>query len=95
MLFESTVEPRTLKLLKDLQSLTALEDFALVGGTSLALQIGHRISIDLDLFTPKKFHINSIPTIINHLDKVEIVNQTKSILKLFILSFIRFGEGTR
>lgn len=28
-----------------------LNDFTLVGGTALALQIGHRISVDIDLFT--------------------------------------------
>lgn len=35
--------------------LPALEGFLLVGGTSLSLQIGHRISIDLDLFSTEKF----------------------------------------
>ncbi len=50
MLFYSTIAPKTLRLLKALQDLDALRDFILVGGTSLALQIGHRISIDLDLF---------------------------------------------
>ena len=27
------------------------EPFRLVGGTSLSLQIGHRMSVDIDLFT--------------------------------------------
>ncbi|MCD4746995.1 MAG: nucleotidyl transferase AbiEii/AbiGii toxin family protein [Bacteroidales bacterium] len=31
------------------------ENFYLVGGTGLSLQIGHRISIDIDLFTRKNF----------------------------------------
>jgi predicted nucleotidyltransferase component of viral defense system len=31
------------------------DDFFLVGGTALTLQIGHRISIDLDLFSTKDF----------------------------------------
>ena len=43
--------PETLELLKQLQSDPHLQDFFLVGGTALALQIGHRHSIDLDLFT--------------------------------------------
>ena len=30
-------------------------DFYLVGGTALALQYGHRRSLDFDLFTPKSF----------------------------------------
>ena len=32
-----------------------MEGFYLVGGTSLALQLGHRNSIDIDLFTDKEF----------------------------------------
>ncbi|MFN8396731.1 MAG: nucleotidyl transferase AbiEii/AbiGii toxin family protein [Bacteroidia bacterium] len=36
--------------MKELMALPELGDFYLVGGTALALQIGHRNSIDLDLF---------------------------------------------
>lgn len=36
--------------------LPVLESFFLVGGTALALQLGHRKSIDLDLFTPEPFN---------------------------------------
>jgi hypothetical protein len=34
--------------------LGAFDDFYLAGGTALALQIGHRLSIDFDLFTPEE-----------------------------------------
>ncbi len=34
-------------------SLARFEDFYLVGGTALALQIGHRRSVDFDLFSTK------------------------------------------
>ncbi|MBU6325323.1 MAG: nucleotidyl transferase AbiEii/AbiGii toxin family protein [Bacteroidetes bacterium] len=34
-----------------LSELTSMQDFALAGGTALALLTGHRISIDLDFFT--------------------------------------------
>jgi len=37
-----------------------LYDFNLVGGTALALQIGHRISIDLDLFANIEFNPSEI-----------------------------------
>ncbi len=37
-----------------------LSSFYLVGGTALALQLGHRVSIDLDLFTPEPFDPNEI-----------------------------------
>lgn len=50
MLHYNTIEKPTLELLKMLQQTPVFNDLRLVGGTSLALQIGHRISVDLDLF---------------------------------------------
>lgn len=41
-------------------SIPALQQFNLVGGTSLSLQIGHRISIDLDLFSNKDFNNSTV-----------------------------------
>jgi len=38
----------------------SLKNFVLVGGTSLALQMGHRISVDLDLFTNLPFDENEL-----------------------------------
>ncbi len=50
MFHYETVAPRTLAVLKQLMAIEALTDFALVGGTALALRYGHRTSVDLDLF---------------------------------------------
>lgn len=50
MLRTTTVEEQTLVLLKRLQKLQEFSALRLVGGTALALQIGHRKSIDLDFF---------------------------------------------
>lgn len=36
------------------------KDFGLVGGTAVALQIGHRRSIDFDMFSEKKFDNRSL-----------------------------------
>lgn len=41
MLYYTTIENSTLELLKKLQSLPCLKNTLLVGGTSLALQMGH------------------------------------------------------
>ena len=57
MLHYETVSSDLLSILKKMQSLPELAAFRLVGGTSLALQIGHRISKDIDLFTDKSFVI--------------------------------------
>ena len=50
MLQYHTVDKPTLELLKQLQQTAMFNELRLVGGTSLALQIGHRTSIDIDLF---------------------------------------------
>lgn len=55
MLQSATVHPATLALLKRIMQSPVLQQFNLVGGTALALQIGHRISIDLDLFTEEDY----------------------------------------
>jgi Nucleotidyl transferase AbiEii toxin, Type IV TA system len=54
-LFTNTVEPKTYQLLKKLMKIPELSAFVLVGGTNLSLRYGHRISIDLDLFTNQPF----------------------------------------
>lgn len=60
MLFKDTVNSPTLELLKNLQEDILLKDFFLVGGTALSLQIGHRLSIDIDLFTLQPFNVEEI-----------------------------------
>ena len=47
----NTVSPLLKQSLEQLMRCDELADFRLVGGTSLSLQIGHRISIDIDMFT--------------------------------------------
>lgn len=51
----SIVKPATFQLIQELQSQTELKEFYLVRGTALALQLGHRNSIDIDLFTKNDF----------------------------------------
>ncbi|MEF8846939.1 MAG: nucleotidyl transferase AbiEii/AbiGii toxin family protein [Candidatus Paceibacterota bacterium] len=51
-------EALTSEAKKVLPQLDTFSDFYLAGGTGLALQLGHRVSVDLDLFTQKKFPSN-------------------------------------
>lgn len=46
-----TVSGNLRTVLQDLMGVSALEDFFLVGGTALALHLGHRISVDVDVFS--------------------------------------------
>ncbi len=71
MLHHSTVEPATLDILKKLLAITELENFFLVGGTCLSLRYGHRISVDLDLFS------------VNDFDKEEIIVAIKKVYPQF------------
>jgi predicted nucleotidyltransferase component of viral defense system len=50
MLHLNTIDITVYNILTKLTSFDYLSHFALAGGTSLALQIGHRKSIDIDLF---------------------------------------------
>lgn len=54
MLQKQTVEPSTFSLLSQLMNLEVLSTYNLVGGTGLSLKLGHRISIDIDLFSKEK-----------------------------------------
>ena len=62
MLRLETVEPNTFSILKQLFEIDELKDFSLVGGTALSLLYGHRLSVDVDLFSNKPFE-NSTVTI--------------------------------
>lgn len=50
MLHLNTIDEKMERLLKEFSGSGYLNGFALAGGTSLALQIGHRKSIDIDMF---------------------------------------------
>lgn len=64
MLHKETVEKGTLDLIHKLMADEKFSSFNLVGGTALALKIGHRKSIDIDLFTVEDFNSQEIS---NHL----------------------------
>jgi hypothetical protein len=60
MLHEETVEASTLALIRRLMADENLADFYLVGGTALSLKLGHRISIDIDLFIGRDFDSSAL-----------------------------------
>ncbi|MNQ35531.1 hypothetical protein D3C85_490200 [compost metagenome] len=51
MLYYNTVTPLLRKILEHLMLADVFADFRLVGGTALSLHVGHRMSVDIDLFT--------------------------------------------
>ncbi|MCE7073417.1 nucleotidyl transferase AbiEii/AbiGii toxin family protein [Dyadobacter sp. CY327] len=76
------IHPDTFKLIQRIQAIPELKNFYLVGGTSLALQIGHRNSIDIDLFTNVTFETSELIELLRESFKVEVAYQ-KSTNNLF------------
>jgi hypothetical protein len=74
MLHKYTVEPF---LLESLVQLPILNNFILVGGTALSLQIGNRKSIDIDLFTNKSWDIDVVEEILIQEKKFTTQNKSK------------------
>ena len=84
MLHYETVDEGTLGLLKQLQSLDILSEMRLVGGTSLALQIGHRKSIDIDLFGILNVEFDILIDELKTLGEVVLLKNSKNIHSLLI-----------
>jgi len=79
MLHLNTIDPFLYQILKDFSVLPELNDFFLVGGTSLALQMGHRKSDDLDFFTNSTFSVSTVKAaIFNYSPTFELLNETKN-----------------
>jgi hypothetical protein len=55
-------------------------EFYLVGGTSLALQIGHREYVDIDLFGDKELEELEVSDFLSNLGKVQILKRSRNIL---------------
>jgi predicted nucleotidyltransferase component of viral defense system len=55
MLHYNTITPLLHSILADLMSAYVFKDFRLVGGTALSLHRGHRMSVDIDLFTDAEY----------------------------------------
>jgi len=65
----NTVNSNLRDCLEVLMKSSVFLDFRLVGGTALSLQLGHRISIDIDLFSDIQYGTIDFTSIENFLDK--------------------------
>jgi hypothetical protein len=81
MLRKETVSRGTLELLTTLMEDVQLREFFLVGGTALSLQIGHRISIDLDFFSINSFDENIFLAYLEIQYNFQLDFQSKNTLK--------------
>ena len=81
MLHTKTVESATLELLKSLQSKVYLKGFNLAGGTALSLHIGHRRSIDIDLFSNFNFDVSMLIELIQQDYSLQLYYTTTNTIK--------------
>ena len=79
MLHYHTIAPATLELLKKIQKEPLFNQLRLVGGTALALQIGHRTSVDLDFFGNLEIDQFEILSCLNSLGLVKTLQTTNNI----------------
>lgn len=80
MLHTKTVEPGTLGVIQELFAKQYMQPYLLVGGTALALQLGHRSSTDIDLFTNKKHDPEQLLELLNQDFDVFVRNTYKHAL---------------
>ena len=84
MLHLQTILPDTLELLKRLSAQPEMQGMRLVGGTSLALQYGHRQSVDLDFFGKLTLSQDDILSMMERMGSYRLRNRTSSILQLIV-----------
>ena len=88
MLSYDTIELHTLELLKSLMQESAFSAMRLVGGTALALQYGHRQSIDLDFFGDLKCDKSETKNILSQYGKVTVLKETETI-RIYVIDGIK------
>lgn len=79
MLQLRTILPHTLELLRKVQQLPCAAETLLVGGTALALQYGHRQSIDLDFFGNLADNLESMEDQLREIGDLQIIKSTANI----------------
>ena len=80
MLHYKSVSAELLELLEFIMNQREFDEFNLVGGTSLALQMGHRISIDIDLFGASEIDEDLFLEVLKKYGTVQVIKKSKNIL---------------
>jgi predicted nucleotidyltransferase component of viral defense system len=89
MLSLQTVLPDTLELLKVLMQQPLLKDMRLVGGTSLALQYGHRRSVDLDFFGMTTEDVDELTDMMRECSKDLVKGSCTKRIKTYFLNGVK------
>lgn len=88
MLQLRSIHPDTLELLKKIQELPCARNTRLVGGTALALQYGHRQSVDLDFFGTLPKDVEQTADELRSLGALQILKASNSI-RVYMLNGVK------
>lgn len=88
MLSTCTVEPHTLELLKRMMKEELFSPLRLVGGTALALQYGHRNSVDLDFFGAAELDSLDVRQALNAAGRTTVIKESRNI-KIYSVNGIK------
>ncbi|MBI2484186.1 nucleotidyl transferase AbiEii/AbiGii toxin family protein [Candidatus Uhrbacteria bacterium] len=93
-MFTSCASKKATAVFKQLAKRGISNPFYLADGTALALQIGHRISVDLDFFAQEKFSVKALLRNLSTIDTVEVTFEDPESVSVEIggakLSFLHY-----
>jgi hypothetical protein len=88
MLHYEAVESEVLELIKNIRSDLVFQGMRLAGGTALALQLGHRLSVDIDLFGHLKSDELSVSQSLSRMGKIIQLKKSTNI-NIYVVNNIK------
>jgi len=93
-MYPETIDRQTKRVLEKIKELELLEGFYLAGGTALAIECGHRTSIDLDFFSKENFDRAILKHELVNAGEVTVVGEEEGTLHCVIdgvkVSFLQY-----
>jgi hypothetical protein len=89
-----TIDEQTMRVFEKIKKLDILKAFYLAGGTALAIEFGHRKSIDLDFFSKENFSSAELKKLLPEIGKVVVIGEEDGTLHCTVdgvkVSFLRY-----
>jgi hypothetical protein len=93
-MFKESISEETKLVLEKIRRSDLVEKFYLAGGTALAVQLGHRESIDLDWFCQTNFFNQEIKAKLSKLGNFQVVGESEGTINGLVdnvrVSFLRY-----
>ncbi|HAS00106.1 MAG: hypothetical protein US57_C0011G0046 [Candidatus Moranbacteria bacterium GW2011_GWC2_37_73] len=93
-MYHETIDEQTMRVFEKIKKIDILKSFYLAGGTALAIELGHRKSIDLDFFSKENFSPVELKKLLPEIGSVVVVGEEDGTLHCTIdgvkVSFLRY-----